>query len=178
MVFNEGATPKLAFEKSSRDFDVAQTELRTVEQLAANAESRVAELVKSRDAEKRALQEKTDGLETATAKSGATELVSPAPGIVVARRGEVGQPVTLDQGDFFQIATQLSQLEVVLEPDPPAMRRIQPGSAALGSLPHQGADGMLGNVKSIQGNQVIVAFTSPNPAVKPGMTAQVRIRTN
>jgi len=58
------------------------------------------------------------------------------------------------------------------------MRRIQPGAAALVSLPDQGAEGMLGSVKSIQGNQVIVAFTSPNPAVKPGMTAQVRIRTN
>jgi hypothetical protein len=35
---------------------------------------------------------------------------------------------------------------------------------------------MLGAVKAIQGEQVIVAFTNPNPAVKPGMTAQVRIK--
>jgi len=123
MLFNEGATPKLAFEKSSRDFDLAQTELRTVEQVAANAESRVAELVKTLDAGKRVLREKTEGLEGAAAKSAATELVSPVQGIVVARRGEVGQPITLDQVDFFQIATQLSQLEVVLEPDPPHGRR-------------------------------------------------------
>ena len=123
MLFNEGATPKLAFEKSSRDFDLAQTELRTVEQVAANAESRVAELVKTLDAGKRVLREKTEGLEGAAAKSAATELVSPVQGIVVARRGEVGQPIALDQVDFFQIATQLSQLEVVLEPDPPHGRR-------------------------------------------------------
>jgi len=37
---------------------------------------------------------------------------------------------------------------------------------------------MLGAVKAIQGAQVIVAFTSPSPAVKPGMLAQVRIKVS
>jgi hypothetical protein len=37
---------------------------------------------------------------------------------------------------------------------------------------------MPGTIKSIQGDQLLVEFTSPNPAVKPGMTAQVRIKTN
>jgi hypothetical protein len=50
------------------------------------------------------------------------------------------------------------------------------GQAALVSLPEQGSDGMLGAVKAIQGAQVIVGFTSPSPAVKPGMLAQVRIK--
>jgi HlyD family secretion protein len=178
MLFNEGATPKLAFEKSAREFEQAQSEFRTLEQLAANAESRVADLVRNLDAEKRTLREKTDRLENASARTGATELVSPTQGMVVARNGEVGQSVAPDRADFFQIATQLSQLEVVLDPDPPTMRRIQPGNPAMVTLPDQGADGMLGSVKSIQGAQVVVEFTSPNPAVKPGMMAQVRIKTN
>ena len=88
----------------------------------------------------------------------------------------MGQPVTLDQGDFFQIATQLSLLEVALDPDPLSMRRIQLGFPAIVSLPDQGVDGIAGVVKAIQGEQVIVDFTSPNPAVKPGMTALVTIR--
>jgi len=46
------------------------------------------------------------------------------------------------------------------------------------SLPDQGAGGMIGAVKSIEGAQVIVAFSNPNPAVKPGMTAQVRIKVS
>ena len=41
---------------------------------------------------------------------------------------------------------------------------------------HGHPNGMLGSVASIQGAQVTVAFTSPNPNVKPGMTAQVRIK--
>jgi multidrug resistance efflux pump len=178
MLLAEGATPRLTYEKSSREFELAQSEFRTLEQVATQAESRLDELIKSLDAEKRALDEKKDDMETAKARAVATEVVSPAQGMVVARNGEVGQPVGPDRADFFQIATQLSQLEVVLDPDPPAMRRIRLGQAALVSLPEQGSDGMLGAVKAIQGAQVIVAFSSPSPAVKPGMLAQVRIKVS
>ena len=177
MLFKEGATPKMAFDKSSREFEQAQIEFGTLEKLAANAEARVAEVVKNLDSQKRALQEKTEALETETTKAAATELVSPAQGLVVTRNGEVGQSFGPDK-DLFQIATQLSLLEVTLEPDPPTLARIEAGQPAQVSLPDQGADGMPGTVKSIQGNQVIVEFTSPNPAVKPGMTAQVRIKTS
>jgi len=177
MLFKEGATPRIVYEKSSREFEQAQIEFGTVEKVAANAAARVADLIKNLDAEKRMLGEKTGALETETAKAGATELLSPTAGIVVVRNGEVGQSCGPDK-DLFQIATQLSLLEVTIEPDPPTMRRIQPNQPALVSLPDQGADGMLGAVTSIQCDQVVVQFTSPNPAVKPGMQAQVRIKTN
>jgi hypothetical protein len=35
---------------------------------------------------------------------------------------------------------------------------------------------MQGKVKALQGGLAVVEFTSPNPAVRPGMTAQVRIK--
>jgi multidrug resistance efflux pump len=178
MLLAEGATPRLTYDKSSRDFEAAQSESRILEQVAAQAESRLNELIKSLDAEKRALADKSAEMETAKARAVATEVVSPVQGMIVARTGEVGQSVGPDKADFFQIATQLSQLEVVLDPDPPAMRRIRLGQPALVTLPEQGSDGMLGAVKAIQGAQVIVAFTSPNPAVKPGMLAQVRIKVS
>jgi multidrug resistance efflux pump len=178
MLLGEGATPRLTYEKASREFDAAQSESRTLEQVATQAETRLNELVRSLDAEKRALADKSEEMETAKARAVATEVVSPAQGMIVARTGEVGQSVGPDKADFFQIATQLSQLEVVLDPDPPSMRQIRLGQAALVSLPEQGSDGMLGAVKAIQGAQVIVAFTSPTPAVKPGMMAQVRIKVS
>jgi HlyD family secretion protein len=178
MLLAEGATPRLTYEKIDRDFDLAQSEYSNLERVAAAAESRVGDLVKSLDTEKRAVADKSAELESAKAKVGAAEVLSPAQGIVVARNGEVGQPVEPDKADFFRIATELSQLEVVLDADPGSMRRIQLGQAALVSLPDQGADGMIGTVKSIDGGQVIVAFSNPNPAVKPGMTAQVRIKVS
>ena len=178
MLFNEGATPKLAYEKAAHESEIAQTEFRTLEQVAAHSESRVAEIVKALDAEKRTLEEKNAELEAAKTRSAAAELVSPTQGIVLALHGDVGQAVAPDNGDFIQIATQLSLLEVVLDPDPPTMRRIQPGQPALVVLPDQGGEGMSGEVKAIQGNQVVVTFVSPNPAIKPGMLAYVRIKAN
>ncbi len=176
MLYGEGATPRLSYEKSSREFDLAQGEFRSLEQVAAQAEAHVAELNRSLAAEKGSLDEKTAELETATVRSEATEVVSPADGMVVGRSGEVGESVGPDKPDLFRIATQLSQLEVALDADPAAMSGIRPGQPALVSLLEQGGGSMPGAVKSVAGAQVVVGFTSPNPAVKPGMTAQVRIK--
>jgi multidrug efflux pump subunit AcrA (membrane-fusion protein) len=178
MLYNEGATPKLVYEKSERDFETAQSEFRNLEAVAKNTEDRVGDIVRRLDLEKRTLEEKTSDLDSAKAKNGAAEVVSPVQGMVVARNGDVGLPVTPDKGDFFQIATQLSELEVVLDPDPPTLLRIKPGQPALVVLAELGGDGMAGAVKTIQGNQAVVAFTSPNAAVKPGMMAQVHIKVN
>jgi multidrug resistance efflux pump len=178
MLYAEGATPKLAYDKASQEFETAESEFHNLEKVAANAEARVQEIVKRLDAEKRTAAEKSSALESARAQTAATEVVSPVPGIIVARNGDVGQSVAPDKGDFIQIGTQLSQLEAVLDPDPPTLRRIRPGQPALVVLADQGGEGLTGSVKAIQGNQAIVAFTSPNAAVKPGMMAQVRIKMN
>jgi HlyD family secretion protein len=56
------------------------------------------------------------------------------------------------------------------------LKRLQPGQPALVIVADLGGEGIPAAVKSIEGNTVTVAFTSPNPVVKPGMTAQVRIK--
>jgi len=178
LVLDEGIadpnTPETPFQFFLKD---ALAEFRNREQVTDAAESRVTEITRNLDAEKRSLADKINELDGAKARTGGTEVVAPAPGLIVERSGEVGQPVTSDK-DLFQIATQLSLLEVVLEPDPPTLMRIQAGQPALVVLPDQGGEGLSGRVKGIQGNQAVVAFTSPNPAIKPGMMAQVRIRVN
>ena len=178
MLYAEGATPKLAYEKAGQEFEAAQTEFRNLQQVASNAEARVGEIQQRLDADRKTLQEKSGEFDSAKAQTGATEVVSPVEGIVVARNGDVGQPIAPDRGDFFQIGTHLSELEVVLDPDPPTLRRIQPGQPALVVLTDQGGDGIAGSVKGLQGNQAVVAFTSPNSSIKPGMAAQVRIKAN
>src|SRR5258705_10940962 len=65
MLFAEGATPKLAHDKAAQEFEVAQSEFRNLEKVAANAEARVQEIVKRLDAEKRTLAEKSAELESA-----------------------------------------------------------------------------------------------------------------
>jgi hypothetical protein len=69
----------------------------------------------------------------------------------------------------------LSAPEAVVEPAPPALARIRPGQEALIQIAE--LPGVIpGKVKEVRGTQVIVEFTSPNPALRPGTTAQVRIR--
>jgi HlyD family secretion protein len=176
MLFAEGATPKLAFDKAEREFQTAQGELNNYQQVASDAEERVKEILKRLDAERKTLQEKSGELDSAKAQSGATEVVSPVQGLVVTRNGEVGQTIAPDKGDFFQNAVHLSELEVVVDGDPAALSEVRAGQPALVILPDQGGEGIPGSVRSVSATQAVVAFSSPNPAIKPGMPAQVRIR--
>jgi HlyD family secretion protein len=175
MLYKEGATPRLVFEKSAADFQSAKTERDTRTELAQVAESRLSALVKSLDAARSTLDEKNQALDAAREQAAAAEIHSPANGLLVAVSRQPGEEVTTEVQDLFQIAVNLSALEAVVQPDPPALARIRPGQEALiqsADLP----DVVPGRVKEIQGAQVIVEFTSPNPALRPGATAQVRIR--
>jgi multidrug resistance efflux pump len=175
MLYREGATPRLVFEKTAAGFESAKAERDTRAELAQVAEDRLSNLVKSLDAARKTLDEKNEALDTAREEAAAAEIHSPVDGLVVAVTKQPGDEVTTEVRDLFQIAVNLTALEAVVEPEPPALARIRPGQEALiqiaelpGAIP--------GRVKEIQGAQVIVEFTSPNPALRPGTTAQVRIR--
>src|SRR5581483_4294985 len=102
---------------------------------------------------------------------------SPVDGIVVERKGEVGKELSQpDQAELFRIAVNPANLQVRLNPDPDTLKRIQPGDPAVVIVADMASEGLQAAVKEVQGSTVTVAFTSPNPVVKPGMTAQVRIR--
>jgi multidrug resistance efflux pump len=173
----EGATPRLAYEKSQRDFESAQGEYQSLEDLARVAENRVSELVKEQENAKRILQDKAAELEAATTDLAGAEVHSPVDGLVVGRKGEVGRELSAqEQAELFQIAVNLSALQVRVNPDPVALKQIKPGAAALVVIADLAGEGLPGTVKELQGNQAIIAFTSPNPVVKPGMTAQVKLK--
>ena len=77
--------------------------------------------------------------------------------------------------DLFQIAVDLSELDVILEPEPRVLERIRPGQEAVVQIAEL-LSGIPGKVREIKESRVFVEFTSPDPAVKPGMTVQVRIK--
>lgn len=175
MLHREGATPRLVFEKSAAEFQSAKTDRDTRAELARVAEDRLSNLVKSLDAARKALDEKNETLDSAREETASAEIHSPVDGLVVAVTKQPGDEVTTEVQDLFQIAVNLSALEAVLEPAPPALARIRPGQEALIQIA-EFPDAIPGRVKQIQGNQVIVEFTSPNPAIRPGTTAQVLIK--
>jgi len=176
MLNREGATPRLVYEKSEREFEAARAESTSLDELARQADNRVSELVRELETAKQDVSEHAADLESATAQAAGTEIRSPVSGIVVARKGEPGTMLGPGEaGDLFEIAADLSQLAVAIQPDRAAMARIRPGSDALifvaelpGAIP--------ATVKEVKGDEVIVAFTSPSAVIRPGMTAQVRLK--
>lgn len=177
MLHSEGATPRLTYEKAEREHAAAQTEYQSLEDLARVVESRVGELVKEQDSAKRILEEKTNEMEEAQTKLASAEVHSPVDGLVIARWGEVGKEIgAQEQAELFRIAVNLAELQVRVNPDAAVLKRLKAGDGALVMVADLGGEGIAGTVKEIQGNQATVAFTSPNPVVKPGMSAQVRIK--
>ncbi|MEK7753797.1 MAG: hypothetical protein AAB654_17885, partial [Acidobacteriota bacterium] len=67
-------------------------------------------------------------------------------------------------------------LEVVVEPDPPALARIRAGQPATVHLSEMANQPIPASVREVKGTQVLVEFTSPDPAIRPGLTAQVTIK--
>ena len=177
MLHREGATPRLTYEKAQRDYESAQTEFHTLDELARNAENRVDDLLHEQQSAKRLLEDKTKELEEANVHLQAAEIHSPVDGLVVARKGEVGKEVgPQEQNELFRIAVDLANLQVTVDPQPAVLSRIKPGQPALIVVADLPGEGIPGAVKEIRGNQAIIAFTSPNPVLKPGMSAQARIR--
>jgi HlyD family secretion protein len=176
MLNREGATPRLVYEKSEREFETARTEFASLDELARQADGRVTDLAGELENAKRVLNDRRADLETAATQAAGAEVRSPVNGMVVARKGEPGKMLGPDEGkDLFEIAVDLSQLEVVFQPDAATLKRIRPGQDAL--LYAADFPGVIpGRVKEIKGGEATVEFISPSPAIRPGMTAQVRLR--
>ncbi len=176
LLLNEGATPKLVFEKSRKEFDLARLESESLEELARQAENRVATLQKELETSRKLLEKHNQALEEAKQNLAAAEVHSPVNGIVLARNKQPGDPVGPEVQDLFQIAADLSVLEVEVEPDPPVLERLQPGQPALVDVVEGPPGGMLGQIKEIANDKVLVEFPNPSAAVKPGLAAQVRFK--
>jgi macrolide-specific efflux system membrane fusion protein len=172
----EGATPRLAYEKAEGEFQTAKIETESLAQLASQADERIQQLLRDLEAAKRTLADRQEQLEDIKTDLQAAEVRSPVNGIVVSREGVVGEQTEIGtEAHLFGIATDLSQLSVEIEPEPPVLARLQIGYPTLvfvADVP-QALDG---TVREIDGSRVMVDFTSPNPLVRPSLTAQVRLK--
>src|ERR1039457_508250 len=170
-----GATPRLTYEKSQRDFANAKANYEALDTLAQNAEDRVDSLAKEIDNAKSEAVAKAKELDNAETQVASGEVRSPVNGLVVARRGQAGDAVDPAMKDLLQIAVDLSALEVAVDPDPRVLAQVKQGQAALVQVA-EAPSAIQGTVREIKAGRVFVDFTSPSPAIKPGLTAQVRIK--
>lgn len=176
LLLSEGATPRIAFEKAEKEFKVIEAESKQLSEAAAHAEERVATLQRDLDAARKLVEGSAAELEATKARIEAGQVLAPVDGIVAARRGQPGDQVNPSIEDLFVIATELSHLQVLLEPEPQVMKRIRPGQQAAIFVADMPNEALQGEVKSVEGGRVLVEFSNPSPLVRPGMTAQVRIR--
>ncbi len=174
MLLEAGATPRLTAEKAQRDYDTASREQEALATLAKNAQSRLEALQADLEGAKKAVDETQKDLDHALAQIASGEVHSPVNGVVVSRRGQPGEDVDRSMQDLFQVATDLSHLDVVLEPPPPVLARIHPGQQAAITVAET-PNPLSGQVKSVDQGKVVVEFANPDPVVKPGLTARVRI---
>ena len=171
-----GATPRLTYEKAQKDFATAQAEYTTAQARAKGAEARVVSLTKDIEAAKKTLDEKNANLEDADSNLQATQIHAPVDGIILERKGEAGAELAVGEDGVFKIGTDLGQLQVVVEPEPAALAKLTAGMPATVILAEMGGEMLNAEITRIEGNKVYVLFGSPDPAIKPGVTAQVRIK--
>ena len=176
LLFNEGATPRLTYEKAAADFEAAQKDYEIMQAAARTGRERLQATLNDLEAARKLVDAKTSELDEAQAQLSAAEVHSPVDGYVVSRKGEVGKPADGLGPDFFQIATDLYALEVELEPKASDVGRFIPGMPALVLVLDVQSGAMEGRVKEIRDGKVVVEFGSANPAIKPGMLADVRVR--
>jgi len=103
------------------------------------------------------------------------DVISPVNGFVISRRGAVGQEATYDMEDLFQIAVNLTALRAVADIPPDLRKKVRAGQEAVIQIAEL-ADGVPATVTEVRDNQVVIDFTSPNPLIKPGITAQIAIK--
>jgi multidrug efflux pump subunit AcrA (membrane-fusion protein) len=175
MLVREGAGKKLDLEKAQQVYDALNARYDGLDKVAKIGESRAAEANKEQDVLRQELADKTKQYEGAVSQVASGDVVSPASGLVIAKRGQAGEDVTADIEDLFTIATNLTALRVVLQPEPPVLAKIKTGQEAIiqvAELP----DGILAQVGEVADGQVSIEFNSPSPIVRPGMTVQVFIK--
>ena len=77
--------------------------------------------------------------------------------------------------DLFQIASDLSIMDAVADASPAQLDRLKAGQPATVLIAEMGGEILQGKVAKIEDGKVTVEFPSPNPMIKPGLTAQIRI---
>jgi HlyD family secretion protein len=173
MMWKEGVTPRLTFEKADQDYKALKTQSENLIQLHRQAEDRISSLTQQLETAKKTAEKSARQNEGPQAGPSAGELTSPADGVITARQGKEGDRVTKST-DLFQMAVELQKLQVVIIPDAQNLPRIHAGQAV--NVEIKDFPGIAhGTVREVKAGQATIAFPSPGPGVRPGMTAQVTI---
>lgn len=176
LLIREGATPRLVYERAEEEYKRALEERDRVEALLAAAQERVKEAASGLESARKAAAEKQAQLEAAQERAASCHLVAPAGGIVVRIRKSPGETVEEGFEGLVEIASDWTNLELVADAPEAYTKRLGPGDAALIVLAELPQGALEAQVRSVEKQQVVMAFTSPSQWVRPGMTAVARLK--
>jgi multidrug resistance efflux pump len=171
-LYDADALARLTFEKTEADYKSAKTEAESRDKASKDAQDKAAAADHDSEEAKRTLTDRTSALEKAKEAVQEGDLHSPADGVVLARNIHQGDKVEETSENLMTIAADLTKLAVLLTPDARVLPRIRTGQHAFVRV----SDVELpGEVHEVRGTDVIVWFTTPEPIMKLGGAAQVRI---
>lgn len=173
-IFREGAAARKTFEKADADFRKLVEHLKGGEQSSRAAESRVTALQTSFEEARQRLNEMTAEVEDAQAEMLTGEVKAPVSGLLIGHRKNPGDEVTRDIEDLFEIAVDLIAMEIATEVPAGLAGKLSAGGKVLVHIAEAGEAPLNGTIREIKDNVAFVEFISPSPAIKPGMTGQVR----
>lgn len=176
MLMKEGATPRLKFEKGKQDYESSLVEFEAKDNLARQASDRVENSSRALDDAKKTLAEHTAEWEEAKSDLNSAEIHAPADGVVVKVAKQNGEPVDRRATEVFQIAVDLTAMEAVVALNPDELPLVKPGQVAVIYLVEAGNEPIPSTVREIKANEAYLDFRSPNPMIRPGLIAQVRIQ--
>lgn len=177
MLFREGATPRLKFEKAQKDAAAAAADWEGARTAAAQGADKVTKLTSDLDALKRMVEEKTKELEGAQADIDAAVVAAPVDGVIVGVKAKAGDEVSpAANKDLFQIAVAADELQIELDPEPKLLERLKEGSPALIQLLELSIEGVPGELKKTEQGKWRIEFKAPDPVVKPGLNAVVKVK--
>lgn len=174
-MFQEGVTPRMAYEKAEHEYNSLKAAAESLAEIAKNAADRVDLTTKELEPARKELAQKNADLEDAEAEAAVGEVNSPADGVVIERRGRLGQPVTVAVTDLFQIAVDPLVLEAVAAIQPQITARIQPGQVVAMLIAGSG-NPITGTVRELKSGQVFIDIKNPPAAMTRGMTVQIKIK--
>jgi HlyD family secretion protein len=175
MLLAEGATPRLTYENAEKEYGSLKAESEALSGMAQGVTARLEVTQKNLDEARRLLADKQQELDAVQSALQGSEIHSPVDGVLIAHRGASGDEVTASMKDLFQVATNLTELEFTAPVTEAQAKLLEPGQPVLLQVAEAGGFPIEGRIRSIAKQQLIVEFVSPDPAVRPGLTAQVRI---
>jgi HlyD family secretion protein len=163
------------FEKARNTFEQAQNSVKIAQANLDNARSQIVKVKAT--------------LDQAQIDLGRTVIISPVDGVVISRKVDAGQTVaaSMQAPELFQIARDLSQIQIETKVDEADIGSIKEGARAsftVDAYPDRGFEGSVAQVRingtSLQNvvtYSVMVQANNPGLILLPGMTANVKILT-